>query len=135
MVDRGDDRLERPAVVEPDAETHHGAGTNRFHDDSDSGAGRRAHCHSLGSHDLAVCDVREAEEVSDVLVERVRPELVRRCYLRDAAGALGLALADVDPNRPATISAHGSGLKASTAAGETLTGPAIDSVNTFEAPK
>ena len=54
---------------------------------------------------------------------------------KDAAGTLWLALANVDPNRPAAISAHVSGLTARTAAGETLTGPAIDSVNTFEAPK
>jgi alpha-L-arabinofuranosidase len=53
---------------------------------------------------------------------------------RDAAGKLWLAVTNVDPNRPVTIEAALAGLTPRSAAGETLTAPAVDSVNTFEAP-
>jgi alpha-N-arabinofuranosidase len=53
---------------------------------------------------------------------------------KDTAGTLWLALANVDPNRPVEFDTRLTGITAKTAAGETLTGPAIDSVNTFEAP-
>ncbi|HZB44140.1 MAG TPA: alpha-L-arabinofuranosidase C-terminal domain-containing protein, partial [Pyrinomonadaceae bacterium] len=53
---------------------------------------------------------------------------------RDAAGRLWLALANVDPNRPAEIEASLSGVTATSVSGETLTAPKVDSVNTFEAP-
>jgi len=52
----------------------------------------------------------------------------------DASGTLWLALTNLDPAKPAEISATLSAMSARTAAGETLTAPAIDSVNTFEAP-
>jgi alpha-N-arabinofuranosidase len=54
---------------------------------------------------------------------------------RDAAGTLWLALTNLDPNRPADLAVRLAGIKASTATGETLTAPAVDSVNTFAAPK
>jgi alpha-N-arabinofuranosidase len=53
---------------------------------------------------------------------------------KDGAGTLWLALTNLDPNRPADVSVRLSGLRATTASGETLTAPAVDSVNTFEAP-
>ena len=53
---------------------------------------------------------------------------------RDAAGTLWLALTNVDPTKPAEIAATLSGITAGSASGETLTAPAVDSVNTFEAP-
>jgi alpha-N-arabinofuranosidase len=53
---------------------------------------------------------------------------------KDATGTLWLAFANVDPNRPADISATLSGMTARSASGDTLTAPAMDSVNTFDAP-
>jgi alpha-N-arabinofuranosidase len=41
---------------------------------------------------------------------------------------------NLDPNRPVTIEASLAGVAAKSAAGETLTAPRVDSVNTFEAP-
>ena len=45
-----------------------------------------------------------------------------------------MAVTNVDPNRPATITASVAGLTARSAAGQTLTASRVDSVNTFEAP-
>jgi alpha-N-arabinofuranosidase len=53
---------------------------------------------------------------------------------KDAAGTLWLALANVDPTRPVEFDTRLTGVTAKSASGETLTGPAMDSVNTFEAP-
>src|SRR5688572_10132130 len=53
---------------------------------------------------------------------------------RDAAGKLWLAVTNVDPNRPVTITANVAGLAARAATGQTLTAPKVDSVNTFAAP-
>jgi alpha-N-arabinofuranosidase len=53
---------------------------------------------------------------------------------RDTAGKLWLALTNVDPNRPADIEASLAGVNATSAVGETLTAPKVDSVNTFEVP-
>ena len=53
---------------------------------------------------------------------------------RDAAGKAWVAVTNVDPNRPTTISASVAGLTARSAAGQTLTAPRVDSVNTFEVP-
>jgi alpha-N-arabinofuranosidase len=53
---------------------------------------------------------------------------------KDAAGKVWMAVANVDPNRPATITASVAGLTPRSAAGQTLTAPRVDSVNTFEAP-
>jgi alpha-N-arabinofuranosidase len=53
---------------------------------------------------------------------------------KDAAGTLWIALTNVDPNRPAEIAVRLTGARASTVSGETLTAPAVDSVNTFAAP-
>ncbi len=53
---------------------------------------------------------------------------------RDAAGKVWLAVANLDPNRPATVEASLAGVSARAAKGETLSAPRVDSVNTFEAP-
>jgi alpha-N-arabinofuranosidase len=53
----------------------------------------------------------------------------------DAAGKLWLAMTNLDPNRPVAVEASLAGLTPKSAAGETLTAPRVDSVNTFEAPK
>jgi alpha-L-arabinofuranosidase len=53
---------------------------------------------------------------------------------RDAAGKLWLAMVNLDPNRPVAIEASLADLAPKAAAGQTLTAPGVDSVNTFEAP-
>jgi alpha-N-arabinofuranosidase len=53
---------------------------------------------------------------------------------RDAAGKLWLEITNVDPNQPVEIEANIAGITAKSAAGETLTAPKVDSVNTFEVP-
>jgi alpha-N-arabinofuranosidase len=52
---------------------------------------------------------------------------------KDAAGKLWLAVTNIDPNQPVTIEAALAGVTPKSAAGETLTAPKVDSVNTFEA--
>jgi alpha-N-arabinofuranosidase len=53
---------------------------------------------------------------------------------RDGAGKLWLAVTNLDPNRSVAIEATLAGLTPKAAAGETLTAPRVDGVNTFEAP-
>jgi alpha-N-arabinofuranosidase len=53
---------------------------------------------------------------------------------RDASGKLWLALTNLDPSRPVTIEASLTGVSPRVVAGETLSAPKVDSVNTFEAP-
>jgi alpha-N-arabinofuranosidase len=53
---------------------------------------------------------------------------------RDASGKLWLSLVNVDPNRPARISAAIPGLTARGASGRILTGTAVDSHNNFDDP-
>jgi len=53
---------------------------------------------------------------------------------RDAAGKLWLAVTNLDPNRSVAVEASLSGATPRSAAGETLTAPRVDSVNSFEAP-
>lgn len=54
---------------------------------------------------------------------------------KDASGKLWLALTNLDPNRPVTVEASLGGMSPKAVAGETLTAPKVDSVNTFEAPR
>jgi alpha-N-arabinofuranosidase len=54
---------------------------------------------------------------------------------KDTGGALWLAVTNLDPTRPADVVVRMTGLSAKSATGETLTAPAVDSVNTFAAPK
>jgi len=53
---------------------------------------------------------------------------------KDASGKLWLEITNLDPNEPVEIQASVAGITAKSAAGETLTAPRVDSVNTFEAP-
>jgi alpha-N-arabinofuranosidase len=54
---------------------------------------------------------------------------------KDKAGRLWLAATNLDANRPVSIEASVAGITPTSAAGETLTAPQVDSVNTFEAPR
>ena len=54
--------------------------------------------------------------------------------VRDTAGRVHIGLVNVDPNREVTITAKLSGVAAHSVAGRVLTGAAITSHNTFEAP-
>jgi alpha-N-arabinofuranosidase len=53
---------------------------------------------------------------------------------RDAAGKIWLAVTNIDPDQPARITLHIEGVKAGSAAGQVLTAPRVDAVNTFAAP-
>jgi len=53
---------------------------------------------------------------------------------KDVEGKLWLEITNLDPNRPVEIAASLSGVAARSAAGETLTAPKVDSVNTFATP-
>ena len=53
---------------------------------------------------------------------------------KDTQGKLWLAVTNLDANRPITIDATVAGGAARSAAGETLTAPKVDSVNTFDVP-
>ena len=50
------------------------------------------------------------------------------------SGRIYLALVNVDPNRPARLLAEIAGAEADTATGRILTGPEMDTRNTFDAP-
>jgi alpha-N-arabinofuranosidase len=53
---------------------------------------------------------------------------------KDSAGKLWLEISNLDPNQPVEIEAYLTGVTARSAAGQTLTAPKVDSVNTFDAP-
>jgi alpha-N-arabinofuranosidase len=53
---------------------------------------------------------------------------------KDKNGKLWLEITNLDPNQPVEIEASLTGITAKAAAGETLTAPKVDSVNTFGAP-
>jgi alpha-L-arabinofuranosidase len=53
---------------------------------------------------------------------------------KDATGKLWLAITNLDPNQPIEVEANLAGMTAKSTAGETLTAPKVDSVNTFDAP-
>jgi len=53
---------------------------------------------------------------------------------RDTAGKLWLSVTNVDPEKPLDLEVSLPGVSAKGAAGETLTGAKVDSVNTFAAP-
>ncbi len=53
---------------------------------------------------------------------------------RDASGKLWLEITNLDPEKPVEIDAEITGMTIKSAKGETLTAPAVDSVNTFTAP-
>jgi len=53
---------------------------------------------------------------------------------KDASDKLWLAITNLDPNQPVEIEASLAGMTAKSTAGETLTAPKVDSVNTFDVP-
>jgi len=53
---------------------------------------------------------------------------------KDASGKLWLAVTNVHPNESVEVEVNLAGIIAKSAAGEALTAPKVDSVNTFEAP-
>ncbi|MDR3738499.1 MAG: alpha-L-arabinofuranosidase C-terminal domain-containing protein [Terracidiphilus sp.] len=53
---------------------------------------------------------------------------------KDASGKLWLAITNIDPDKPAEIAATISGITAKSVKGQTLTAPAVDSINTFDKP-
>jgi alpha-L-arabinofuranosidase len=53
---------------------------------------------------------------------------------KDTNGKLWLEITNIDPIQPVDIEASLGGVTAKSAAGETLTAPKVDSVNTFDAP-
>ena len=54
---------------------------------------------------------------------------------RDSAGKLWLSLVNVDPTRPVRIAAAIAGVSAREASGQIVTGPAVDSHNSFDNPR
>ena len=52
---------------------------------------------------------------------------------KDTGGKLWLEITNLDPNQPVEIEANLAGVTARSAAGQTLTAPKVDSVNTFDA--
>jgi alpha-L-arabinofuranosidase len=54
---------------------------------------------------------------------------------KDSTGKLWLEVTNVDPNQSAEIELNVAGAGAKSAAGQTLTAPKVDSINTFDAPK
>jgi alpha-N-arabinofuranosidase len=52
---------------------------------------------------------------------------------RDSAGTLWLEVTNLDPEKPLSIDMQLQGITAGAARGETLTAPAVDSINTFNA--
>jgi alpha-N-arabinofuranosidase len=53
---------------------------------------------------------------------------------RDNAGTLHLSIVNLDPNRSAAITASIAGQQVRTSAGELLTAPAMNAMNTFDSP-
>jgi alpha-N-arabinofuranosidase len=53
---------------------------------------------------------------------------------KDSNGKLWLEITNIDPNQAVEIEATLAGITAKSAAGETLTAPKVDSVNTFNSP-
>ena len=53
---------------------------------------------------------------------------------KDANGKLWLEITNIDPNQAVEIEVSLAGITAKSAAGETLTAPTVDGVNTFDAP-
>jgi alpha-N-arabinofuranosidase len=53
---------------------------------------------------------------------------------KDTSGTVWLEMTNLDPNEPVEIEATFAGTTPKIAAGETLTAPKVDSVNTFETP-
>ena len=61
-------------------------------------------------------------------------QAVSAAAARDKAGVVHVALANLDPNQPATVSAKLAGLSATTVSGRIITASAMDAVNSFDQP-
>jgi alpha-N-arabinofuranosidase len=53
---------------------------------------------------------------------------------RDKTGVVHVALANLDPNQPATVSAKLAGLTAASVSGRIITAPTMDAINSFDRP-
>lgn len=53
---------------------------------------------------------------------------------KDVNGKLWLEITNLDANQPVDIDLNVAGINAKSVSGETLTGPSVDSINTFDAP-
>jgi alpha-N-arabinofuranosidase len=53
---------------------------------------------------------------------------------KDVNGKLWIELTNLDANQSVEIDLNVAGINAKSASGETLTGPSVDSINTFDAP-
>jgi alpha-N-arabinofuranosidase len=53
---------------------------------------------------------------------------------KDASGKLWLEITNLDPEKPVEIDTEITGMTVKTAKGETMTAPAVDSINTFAVP-
>jgi alpha-L-arabinofuranosidase len=67
--------------------------------------------------------------------ENIRLPRIDAIAAKDKSGKLWLEITNLDPNQPADVQVNLTGIAAKSAAGETLTAPKVDSVNTFEAPR
>jgi alpha-N-arabinofuranosidase len=54
--------------------------------------------------------------------------------VRDKAGKIHVGLANLDPNRPMTVSVQIDGIAGSAVSGQLLTAPAMNTLNSFEVP-
>ena len=66
--------------------------------------------------------------------ENLRLPRVDAIAVKDNAGKLWLEITNLDANQPVEIEVSLAGVTPESAAGQTLTAPEVDSVNTFEAP-
>jgi alpha-L-arabinofuranosidase len=53
---------------------------------------------------------------------------------KDSSGKLWLEITNLDPNRPVEVNADVVDVSAKSVAGQTLTAPKVDSINTFDVP-
>ena len=67
-------------------------------------------------------------------VKNAQVPLLSATASRDKAGKVHLSLVNLDPHRPATVTAKLTGATAKTATGRVLTADAPDARNTFEQP-
>jgi alpha-N-arabinofuranosidase len=67
--------------------------------------------------------------------DNIRLPRVDAIAAKDNAGKLWLELTNVAPNEPLEIEVNLADIRATSAAGETLTAPKVDSVNTFDSPR
>jgi alpha-N-arabinofuranosidase len=83
------------------------------------------------------------QDATDLPVELSSPKYVKDEFdmpavnasaVRDSAGQVHIALANLDPNKPATVDARLAGITATTASGQIITAQAMNARNTFDRP-